>query len=100
FGRRPRQIALMMYLARKTRTSLTRATRLITVSHHAKSDIAAKAGYPLDRIDVTHEAASEEFRVIEDPELLAACRDRHHLHRPFVLADGIKNPDATIRAYA
>jgi glycosyltransferase involved in cell wall biosynthesis len=99
FGRRPRQIALMMYLGRKTRASLARAARLITVSRHAQHDIAAKTAYPMNRIDVIYEAASEEFRVIDDLALLGSYRDRHDLHRPFVLADGIKNPDATIHAY-
>jgi glycosyltransferase involved in cell wall biosynthesis len=99
FGRRPRQVALMMYLGRQTRSSLNRAARLLTVSHHARHDIAAKTGFPLERIDVTYEAASEEFRVIQQPDVLEACRKRFDLQRPFVLADGIKNAQATVEAY-
>jgi glycosyltransferase involved in cell wall biosynthesis len=100
FGRRPRQVALMMYLGRKTQASLARASRVITVSHHARRDIAEKSGYPIDSIDVTYEAASEEFRRIEEPDVLESCRRRHHLGRRFVLADGIKNAEATVKAYA
>ena len=99
FGRRPRQVALMLYLGRKTRATLARANRLITVSHHARNDIAAKSGYPVDNIDVTYEAASEEFRVIDERRILESCRVRHKLGRRFVLADGIKNAGATIDAY-
>jgi glycosyltransferase involved in cell wall biosynthesis len=99
FGRRPRQVALMMYLGSKTRATLGRASRLITVSHHARTDIAAKSGYPLGNIDVTYEAASEDFRVIDERSVLESCRVRHNLHRRFVLADGIKNPAATLEAY-
>src|SRR5262249_38113838 len=40
FGRRPRQVALMLYLGSKTRATLTRANHLITVSHHARPYIA------------------------------------------------------------
>jgi len=100
FGRRPRQVALMMYLGLKTRASLARANRLITVSQHARQDIAEKSGYPIDRIDVTYEAASDEFRVLEDRDVLESCRIRHNLRRRFILADGIKNAAATIDAYA
>jgi len=99
FGRRPRQIALMMYLGSKTRATLGRASRLITVSHHARTDIAAKSGYPVGSIDVTYEAASEEFRVIDERSVLDSCRVRHNLFRRFVLADGIKNAAATLGAY-
>jgi glycosyltransferase involved in cell wall biosynthesis len=99
FGRRPRQVALMMYLGRKTRATLARANRLITVSHHARTDIAAKSGYPIGSIDVTYEAASEEFRVIDERSVLESCRARHNLGRRFILADGIKNAAATLAAY-
>ena len=100
FGRRPRHVALMLYLGRKTRASLSRASRLITVSCHARHDIAEKSGYPVGSIDVTYEAAAEEFRRIDDRNVLESCRRRHNLPRRFVLADGIKNAEATIHAYA
>jgi glycosyltransferase involved in cell wall biosynthesis len=100
FGRRPKQVALMLYLGRQTRASLTRAIRLITVSYHARQDIVEKSGYPIGSIDVTYEAASEEFRRIDDRDLLESCRRRYHLPRRFVLADGIKNAEATVTAYA
>jgi glycosyltransferase involved in cell wall biosynthesis len=99
FGRRPRQVALMMYLGRKTRATLARASRLITVSHHARTDIAAKSGYPIGGIDVIYEAASDEFRVIDERPVLESCRARHNLGRRFILADGIKNAAATLAAY-
>ena len=100
FGRRPRQVALMMYLGRKTQASLARAVRVITVSHHARRDIAEKSGYPIDSIDVTYEAASEDFRRIDERGVLDSCRHRHNLRRRFVLADVIKNAEATVKAYA
>ena len=100
FGRQPRQVALMLYLGRKTQASLARAIRVITVSQHARRDIAEKSGYPIDRIDVTYEAAADAFRVIDEPAVLESCRVRHNLGQRFVLADGIKNAEATVEAYA
>jgi len=70
------------------------------VSCHARHDIAEKSGYPVGSIDVTYEAAAEEFRRIDDRNVLESCRRRHNLPRRFVLADGIKNAEATIHAYA
>jgi glycosyltransferase involved in cell wall biosynthesis len=99
FGRHPRQIALMAYLGRQTRASLTRACLLITVSQHARDDITARTGYPRDRIDVIYEAASDDFRVIESAADVEACRRRYQLDGRIVLADGIKNPQATVQAY-
>jgi glycosyltransferase involved in cell wall biosynthesis len=99
FGRRPSQIALMMYLGHKTRATLTRASRLITVSNHARADIHARTGYPLERIDVTYEAASHEFRLFGDRHVLERCRATHGLKGRVILADAIKNPQAVILAY-
>ncbi len=39
----------------------TRAHRVITVSHHAKSDLVRVFGLPADRVDVTYEAADPGF---------------------------------------
>jgi len=99
FGKRPRQIALMAYLGWKTRRALRQADAVITISEHARLDIARRSGYPLERIVAIHEAASEEFCVITDEELLRDCRRRFGLRDLVVLADGIKNPQATVDAY-
>jgi glycosyltransferase involved in cell wall biosynthesis len=99
FGRRPRQVALMWYLGRMTRSTLERACRVITVSEHARGDIAARSGYPIDRIDVIYEAAAEQFTGIADQSRLERCRAKFGLGPRIVLADGIKNPAAVITAY-
>jgi glycosyltransferase involved in cell wall biosynthesis len=99
FSRRPRQVAMMAYLGRKTRASLSRASRVITVSQHARADIVAKTGYPETRIDVTYEAPAEEFRVLDDRDFLEGLMTRYGLKGQIILGDGIKNPQATIEAY-
>lgn len=99
FGRRPRQVAMMLYLGRMTRTTLGRADHVITVSEHARCDIAARSGYPLARISAIHQAAAAHFRPVGDSQALEACRARHALGRRIVLADGIKNPGALIDAF-
>jgi glycosyltransferase involved in cell wall biosynthesis len=99
FGRRPRQVAMMMYLGRMTRTTLRRASRVITVSEHARRDIAARTGYPLERIVAIHEAAGDEFTVIQDSDALERVRRQFDLGSRIILADGIKNPAAVIDAH-
>jgi glycosyltransferase involved in cell wall biosynthesis len=99
FGRRPRQVAMMLYLGRMTRATLRRAWRVITVSEHARRDIAARTGYPLERIVAIHEAAGEAFRVIQDRDALEQVRRRFELGSRIILADGIKNPAAVMDAY-
>lgn len=99
FGRRPRQVAMMAYLGLKTRASLRRASAIITVSRDARDAIADRAGLSPQRFDVIYEAAAPQFRPQDDAARLAECRKRWRLERPFILADGIKNPEATINAY-
>jgi glycosyltransferase involved in cell wall biosynthesis len=100
FSRRPRQVAMMLYLGRMTRASLRRAARIVTVSEHARRDIAARTGYPLDRITRIYEAAGENFAVIRDRAVLDEARRRFDLGPRVILADGIKNPGALIEAYS
>ena len=99
FGTRPRQVAMMLYLGRMTRATLARAAGVITVSEHARRDICARSGYPLERISVVYEAASDDFRQVQDRSRLEQARARFDLDQQFILADGIKNPAAVIEAY-
>jgi glycosyltransferase involved in cell wall biosynthesis len=99
FGRRPQQVALMAYLGCQTRASLRRAARIVTISRHAQKDIADRGGVPIDRIDVVYSAAAAEFTIIEERRALADCQIRYRLPDRFVLADGIKNPAASIAAW-
>jgi glycosyltransferase involved in cell wall biosynthesis len=100
FGRSPRKVALMLYLGRMTRATLGRAARVITVSEHARRDIAARSRYPLEHIYAIHEAASESFKTIDNQTVLDEVRARLGLAQRIILADGIKNPGAIIDAHA
>jgi glycosyltransferase involved in cell wall biosynthesis len=99
FGRSPRQVAMMLYLGRMTRASLQRASWIITVSNHARRDIATRTGYPPSRLTTVYEAASPVFRPIEDSVELDRIRVDLRLGTRFVLADGIKNPAVAIEAF-
>jgi glycosyltransferase involved in cell wall biosynthesis len=99
FGKRPRQVALMAYLGWRTRQALRHADAVITISEHARQDIARRSGCPLERISAIHEAAGDEFRVITDEAALQDGRKRFALDRLVVLGDGIKNPQATLDAF-
>jgi glycosyltransferase involved in cell wall biosynthesis len=99
FGKRPRQVALMAYLGWKTRRALRTADRLVTISEHARGELARRGRCPIDRITAIHDAAGEEFRVIPDPSVMQDARRRWTRRRLTVLADGIKNPAALIAAF-
>jgi glycosyltransferase involved in cell wall biosynthesis len=99
FGKRPSQVGLMIYLGYQTRASLKRAARLISVSDHARADIAARSDFPIDRIVTIYEAAEDRFHSIVDPQVLESERARLQVGDRFVLADGIKNPGALIEAF-
>jgi glycosyltransferase involved in cell wall biosynthesis len=99
FGRRPRQVAMMMYLGARTGRALREAHAVLTVSEDAKRAIAARSGCAEDRIVAVHEAASDEFQVVVDARLLRETRRRFDLEGLVVLADGLKNPQAAIEAF-
>lgn len=99
FGKSPRKVAMMLYLGHHTRRALRDADRLITVSEHARQEIARVGGCALSRITVIHEAADPRFRRLADGEALAAARARWQLGELSILADGIKNPGALIAAW-
>lgn len=99
FGKRPRQVAMMAYLGRRTRQALRRADQVITISEHARHDIARRSGFPIERIVAIHEAADDGFREITDRATLDEGRARFGLRELVILADGIKNPGAAIDGY-
>jgi glycosyltransferase involved in cell wall biosynthesis len=99
FGRRPRQVAMMLYLGHMTRSTLKHAAHVLTVSEHARHDIAARSGYPMSRITAIHQAAGAHFRPMSDCDELQRLRTRHGLGKRIVLADGIKNPGALLEAF-
>lgn len=98
FSSEPRKVAMMMYLGRQTRQSLRRAARIITPSEYSRREIASRSGLPLERFSVVHLAASDQFRVIPRREL-AITAVKYGLTGRYVIADGIKNPEATAAAY-
>ena len=99
FGRGPRQAGMMWYLGRMTRASLGRAAHVVTDSEHARQDIAERSGYPVERITAIHASATEDFGIVLDPPRLEEVRQRFDLGRRIILADGIKNPAAALKAY-
>lgn len=95
----PRTLAMMSYLHLCTTAALRRAGLLLTVSEHARGEIARVSGFAIERIAVAPHGLSGDLRRVEDAATLADLRGRHGLTGPFVLADGLKNPAALVRAW-
>ncbi|MEQ1907972.1 MAG: glycosyltransferase family 1 protein [Vicinamibacterales bacterium] len=98
FSRRPREVAMMLYLGRQTRQSLRHASHITTPSEYSKCDIARRSGALLERFTVVYSAASDMFRPMT-PEELAPTTARHGIAGSYLLADGIKNPGVVLDAY-
>lgn len=74
-----------------------KAAAIITVSEFTKKDLLNF--FPKirpERVVVTHEAASEVFRKIEDPSILENVRQRQALQNPFILFVGSLRPHKNI----
>lgn len=80
------------------------ATRIITVSQHAKQDLVEALKLPAERIHVIYQAVSEEIRPVEDPAILAAARARYGITGPYIFylggLDARKNVPQLVRAFA
>lgn len=98
FSRHPRQVAMMMYLGHQMRRSLRGARHIISPSAYSAQDISRRSGVPLERFTAVHLAASDAFRPVPADEL-SQTTARLGLTGRYLLADGIKNPEAVVGAY-
>ena len=99
-SRNARGITLHTYLHVCTRLALRRAHLVLTVSEHARSEIAHYSGFDPARIVPIHHAAMTDICRIEDQAQLAEVRRRHGLTKPLVLADALKNPSLIVKAWS
>jgi glycosyltransferase involved in cell wall biosynthesis len=95
----PRMVTMMIYLHYCTRLALRRAQLLLTVSKHARNEIARFSQFDPQRIVPVPHGRSPDLYRVEDPARLAEVRQRHTLARPFVLADALKNPVVLVKAW-
>jgi glycosyltransferase involved in cell wall biosynthesis len=92
-------IGMMSYLHFSSLAALRSASLILTVSQYSKDRILEHANFPADRIIPLFYGPSPKVRVIENKALLENVRDRLGLQKPFVLADGVKNPATLTKAW-
>ncbi|MCU0492445.1 MAG: glycosyltransferase family 4 protein [Chloroflexaceae bacterium] len=95
----PRVAAMTLYLHLCSHAALRGAYMLLTVSEHAKRDILRYCRFRPERIVPVPHAPTPDLRRVSDTTTLADVRQRYSLEKPFVLADGLKNPAAVVRAW-
>lgn len=80
-----------------------RAKRIVTVSEHARREIARELHLPLERIETVYNSIGEQFRAPVDPEAITRVRAAYHLSERYLLFVGTlqarKNLGALIRAF-
>jgi glycosyltransferase involved in cell wall biosynthesis len=97
--KRPSTIGTMSYLHFCSSASMRCASLVMTVSEHAREDITRVGRIAPSRIVVIPHGLAPDLRRIDDPSVLAEVRGRLGVPGPFVLADGLKNPDTLVRAW-
>lgn len=95
----PKTIAMMTYLHYCTRAAVAKASMLLTVSEHARHQIAQQAGADPQRVVAIHHAPTLDLCRITDAQVLNDVRARHQLPKRFVVADALKNPAVLVRAW-
>jgi glycosyltransferase involved in cell wall biosynthesis len=94
-----RTVAMMTYLHLCSTAAVRRADLLLTVSEHARREIARVGRYPSEQIVAIHHAPMPDLRRVEEESLQQTVRARYSLPARFVLADALKNPAVIIRAW-
>ncbi|GCE48823.1 glycosyltransferase involved in cell wall biosynthesis [Thermosporothrix hazakensis] len=89
----------MQLVARATHN----ASKIITISQHAKRDIIDRLHIPEERIRVIYQAAGDEYRPITDPDTLARVRARYGIGERYIFylggLDHRKNVPQLVRAF-
>lgn len=93
-------IGMMSYLHFSSVAALRSASIFLTVSQYSKDRILEHANFPADRVIPLFYGPSPKVRVIEDTALLESVQERLGIKKPFVLADGVKNPATLTKAWA
>ncbi|HEY7124820.1 MAG TPA: glycosyltransferase family 1 protein [Ktedonobacterales bacterium] len=80
-----------------------RAMRIVTVSQHARQEIARELHLPLERIETVYNSIGEQFQATIPPEAVARVRATYHLSERYLLFVGTlqarKNLGALVRAF-
>jgi len=90
---------VMTLLHFQTRMSVRRAHAVLTVSEHARKRIAHQARISPSRIVVVPHGCPTDMHIVHDDAVFSMVRSSLHLSRPFVLADGLKNPALLVEAW-
>jgi glycosyltransferase involved in cell wall biosynthesis len=81
-----------------------RASRVVTISQHARDDVIRVLGLPAGMVEVIETGPGPEFRRLPDTAPAEAFLVRHGIRKPYVLglaaADPRKNVAALLRAFA
>lgn len=94
-----RTIQMMTYLHMMSRAAVRRADGILTDSEHARQEILRHCRLDPGRVLSIHPAPPPDLRRDSDPASHAVVRSRYSLNRPFILADGLKNPAVIVRAW-
>lgn len=92
-------VVMMTYLHYCSSKTVPQADAILTVSEHAKRQIAHYASIPPERIRPVPHGCPDDMWLVQDQAQLEAVRQQFDLKRPFILADARKNPDVILRAW-
>jgi glycosyltransferase involved in cell wall biosynthesis len=97
--KKARMLAMMTYLHICSLAALRRAALILTVSDYARGQIAHYSRVDPEKIISIPHAPPQDTRKITASGVLNEVRTRLGIHRPFILADAIKNPAVLLEAW-
>jgi glycosyltransferase involved in cell wall biosynthesis len=97
--KKARTMAMMTYLHICSSIAARRASSILTVSEHARREIARHVPIDARRIVVIPHGRPPDIEPVRDASILAATRRRFGLTGKIVLADALKNPDVLVLAW-
>ena len=92
-------LAMMSYLHFCSRFTVPRVDLVITMSDYSRTQILKHISIDPDRLVIWTNGPSPDIHEVTDEAVLNDVRHRFELKKPFVIADGIKNPGVLVEAW-
>lgn len=94
-----RTLGMMTYLHFSTTQAMRHTDFIVTVSEYSRRNILSVLNFDPQRVRSCPHGLPHNVQITTDEQVLNQVKARFGLDKPFVIADGLKNPGALVEAW-
>ncbi len=87
-----------LYIKNFIKMASRKAKKIITSSHHTKSDLKALLNLPEEKIEVIYPRISPEFRRVQDRKRIDSLSKKYGIHKKYILYVGNFKPHKNVQS--